>query len=399
MRFLKLNVLHWLGISQISEVNSTKMQSSHHSHTLLLSHARKFAKSIPDDAHVLIVNLDTENSVVMNEIGKKCSGARFSFWNRFGSDHEGVIAGIKQQEEQFGYFTAPTESTDAAVNGGIDQKKKKSKDKTPKPENGNDNLSASASAWPSTDSDFDGCILRWSSNRSSNEFSVAAIATVLKSGAPLWIYGTRDEGTFSAVQLLTTSGLFSDASLVDSKHFRDHESTNKRSLRHDDDIGDSEKRGTVECGVVACSRNGHKHPVFPKADPGAIEFTDSNDAGPWVPSKYRKLKYWQSDATIDINGVQHQWSVYPGLFSGGLVDVMTVRLIEAFPASLPTDAKVRDSQKIIYFYHWWSESSIVLFLYLFLFLFILDFYFARFWTLHADQALLPLHWLISILMH
>ena len=84
-----------------------------------------------------------------------------------------------------------------------------------------------AEAWPPP-GPFDGATLRISKDKTAFEMNLHALASVLRKGAFLWIYGANDEGIKSASKKL--SPLFTDVHTVDTRrHCRV-----LRALRSDD---------------------------------------------------------------------------------------------------------------------------------------------------------------------
>ncbi|CAE8630791.1 unnamed protein product, partial [Polarella glacialis] len=127
-------------------------------------------------------------------------------------------------------------------------------------------------SWPPTGV-FDACALRYPNSSDAFEFAMNAIASSLRPGAPLWVYGDVREGVLGATR--TLKGLF-DLRLPIQE------------------VGDVR---------VLTARRTKKDPQAP-------------------------LEAWLRKEKINLGDGPRSWVSLPGLFAGGLIDVMTQYLLD-----------------------------------------------------------------------
>ena len=143
------------------------------------------------------------------------------------------------------------------------------------------NESHGAAAWPS-DGPYDAATLRLSKDKGAFEMALHALASVLKPGAPLWVYGANDEGIKSAGKKL--SSLFHGVETIDTR-------------RH--------------CRVIRAFRKD-------------------------VPDEFRPtLADWVQELSLDHQHGPTPHCVYPGIFAKGQLDPATKLLLEAIPDPTP----------------------------------------------------------------
>jgi 16S rRNA G1207 methylase RsmC len=167
------------------------------------------------------------------------------------------------------------------------------------------------SAWPSVSkTKFDAATVRYPPTRAAAEMALAAAAARTKPGAPVWIYGARLEGVFGAAR--------------DGKSFRDVSVV-----------------FVSPCGgfaVVKATRAAE--------DTKTPHLSDDEDED---VSRFRTvttLTLPSSDSTTEKTSTEtvENWSVYPGLFAGGGLDVMTAALLRAMPDRFPVQEKSSESE-------------------------------------------------------
>jgi 16S rRNA G1207 methylase RsmC len=167
------------------------------------------------------------------------------------------------------------------------------------------------SAWPSVSkTKFDAATVRYPPTRAAAEMALAAAAARTKPGAPVWIYGARLEGVFGAAR--------------DGKSFRDVSVV-----------------FVSPCGgfaVVKATRAAE--------DTKTPHLSDDEDED---VSRFRTvttLTLPSSDSTTEKTSTEtvENWSVYPGLFAGGGLDVMTAALLRAMPDRFPVPEKSSENE-------------------------------------------------------
>eukprot|EP00927_Polykrikos_kofoidii_P032645 TRINITY_DN27748_c0_g1_i1.p1 TRINITY_DN27748_c0_g1~~TRINITY_DN27748_c0_g1_i1.p1 ORF type:complete len:389 (-),score=82.31 TRINITY_DN27748_c0_g1_i1:194-1195(-) len=155
------------------------------------------------------------------------------------------------------------------------------------------------SSWPSarkkeesepTASLFGGAVVRLAATKAAAEFALNAVAPVLASGAPVWLYGARAEGAHTAVSTLLP------------------------------------RIKGLSGARVAASNAGF-----------VVAFAVRNN----VELGFGCVDDWATDTELILKDTRLPWRVFPGLFAGGLLDVMTATLLRALP-SPPSRAKVLD---------------------------------------------------------
>lgn len=139
--------------------------------------------------------------------------------------------------------------------------------------------------------------------------------TVLKPGARLYLYGCTAEGIMSApalmgaipalgdVRLVRCSGSSAVVTAVVSSNKKRRKSA-KRALKdffHSVDIHDFPVPGGEADAPIRSKRSRADAPIDKRAD---------------------------SDAVATVAGVSFKWTVAPGLFAGGVVDIMTLAMIK-----------------------------------------------------------------------
>lgn len=126
----------------------------------------------------------------------------------------------------------------------------------------------------------DGCIARVPISGEALRMTLDAVASRLKAAAPLWLVGLLDEGPGAARRALEP--LFELRSTISA---------------------------TDSAFTVAATRvvPGEQEPVR------------------------RRLSAWADRAILEVDGEAISWTVYPGLFAGGTLDVMTSFLLETLP--------------------------------------------------------------------
>ncbi|CAK0886997.1 unnamed protein product, partial [Prorocentrum cordatum] len=132
-------------------------------------------------------------------------------------------------------------------------------------------------AWPPGRSGgrlYDGSVMRLPSTKAALELAVQAVAPLLQPGAGLWLYGAVSEGGLAMRSALAGPAFY-----------------NARTVA---------LRGEF---VVAAAIRG-----------------DS-------PLRERSLAEFAEQAEIELGGAPLPWRVYPGLFAGGGLDVMTSALL------------------------------------------------------------------------
>ena len=162
--------------------------------------------------------------------------------------------------------------------------------------------------WPSKQKvPFDAATVRLPPTKGAFEMATAAAAARLTPGATLWVYGAASEGVHTAAESLPER-LFTDARVVFAT---------RRS-----------RGGTGQPGggfaVLSATRT-------------EAEAEAKDDAAAWrttvdslrLPAGAGRAGGAEGGKTMD------GWVVYPGLFAGGGLDVMTAALLRAMPASLP----------------------------------------------------------------
>ncbi|KAK3284847.1 hypothetical protein CYMTET_7514, partial [Cymbomonas tetramitiformis] len=132
-------------------------------------------------------------------------------------------------------------------------------------------------------------ILRLPASKAACELALHALAGVLAPGAPMYVGGYMDEGMLAAFALLEP--------LFESPQWM---------------CRPSEKYGV---GVILAQR----------AAAGTA----------------RKLSSFRNICEVDLEGQSLPWLVYPGLFAGGCLDIMTGVLLKALPTP-PPEAQVLD---------------------------------------------------------
>eukprot|EP00933_Yihiella_yeosuensis_P040828 TRINITY_DN35235_c0_g1_i1.p1 TRINITY_DN35235_c0_g1~~TRINITY_DN35235_c0_g1_i1.p1 ORF type:complete len:828 (-),score=165.11 TRINITY_DN35235_c0_g1_i1:85-2568(-) len=132
-------------------------------------------------------------------------------------------------------------------------------------------------------SPFAAAALRMTSTRAAAEFAIASIAPLLAKGASLWLYGTRLEGLSSAAKSLLSGAGLEGAKVVASKG------------------------AFVVLHAVASTGK----------------------------AKQALLEDWAEDTILEVEQVKLPWRVYPGLFAGGMLDVMTILLLSVVPEPPP----------------------------------------------------------------
>jgi 16S rRNA G1207 methylase RsmC len=168
------------------------------------------------------------------------------------------------------------------------------------------------SAWPSVSkTKFDAATVRYPPTRAAAEMALAAAAARTKPGAPVWIYGARLEGVFGAAR--------------DGKSFRDVSVV-----------------FVSPCGGFAVVKATAK----PAEDTKTPHLSDDEDED---VSRFRTvttLTLPSSDSTTEKTSTEtvENWSVYPGLFAGGGLDVMTAALLRAMPDRFPVPEKSSESE-------------------------------------------------------
>ena len=139
--------------------------------------------------------------------------------------------------------------------------------------------------------------------------ALAAAAARTRPGAPVWIYGARVEGVFSAArengrETVVKRSLFRDVSVVFASAcggFAVVAATRADDFRE----GGDDERGIDGFKTVTTL-------VLPRSNAGSVvsaRIEETTEPAETVPN----------------------WSVYPGLFAGGGLDVMTAFLLRAMP--------------------------------------------------------------------
>ena len=168
------------------------------------------------------------------------------------------------------------------------------------------------SAWPSVSkTKFDAATVRYPPTRAAAEMALAAAAARTKPGAPVWIYGARLEGVFGAARVFGKK--FRDVSVV---------------------------------FVSACGGFAVVKATRAAEDTKTPHLSDDEDED---VSRFRTvttLTLPSSDSTTEKTSTEtvENWSVYPGLFAGGGLDVMTAALLRAMPDRFPVPEKKSESE-------------------------------------------------------
>ena len=174
------------------------------------------------------------------------------------------------------------------------------------------------SAWPATaktEKKYDAAAVRYPPTRAAAEMALAAAAARTPPGAPVWIYGARVEGVFGAARDFDRSD-------------RDLKPVVSRSLFRDVSVVFASACGAF--GVVAATRAEPEDPEDGKDGDGfALDGV----------ARFRsvtKLVLPLSNGAGALSETVENWSVYPGLFAGGGLDVMTAFLLRAMPDRFET---------------------------------------------------------------
>jgi len=184
----------------------------------------------------------------------------------------------------------------------------------------------SGAAWPSKQKTlFDAATLRLPATKAAAAMSAAAAAARLQPGATLWVYGAAAEGVHTAAAALPP-GLFADAEIITRYGagggcggFAVLRAT-RTAAEATDDMAEWRTRTTLSL------------PVGSKA----LGRVEGDGAG---SSSSKKRKHVDEDGGGD-GGKESEaksemdWVVYPGLFAGGGLDVMSAALLRAMPARL-----------------------------------------------------------------
>jgi 16S rRNA G1207 methylase RsmC len=154
------------------------------------------------------------------------------------------------------------------------------------------------SSWLS-EGDFAACALRWPWYAAGDAAAMAlhAVAGAMRDQAPLWVTGNADEGVAGLPAL--AASCFGEASLLAPE--------GTASVYH-------AVRSGPEAGAATSAR--------------AV------------------LAGWRTDSTLLVPGAPSgglPWSVYPGLFAGGGLDVMTAEMLRALPPPPRPRARVLDA--------------------------------------------------------
>jgi 16S rRNA (guanine1207-N2)-methyltransferase len=145
-----------------------------------------------------------------------------------------------------------------------------------------------ASAWIPA-GPFDAATLRLPKAKDELDMAVHAAASVLDTGAPLWVYGANDEGAGSAGRIIEP--LMGPAKTVDSGG---------------------------RCRVLEAAR---------PAD---------------VPRLLGTLEEWRRSTSLEFPDGPREWISYPGTFSHGRLDEGTRALLEALPRVPMSERRVLD---------------------------------------------------------
>jgi hypothetical protein len=167
------------------------------------------------------------------------------------------------------------------------------------------------SAWPSVSkTKFDAATVRYPPTRAAAEMALAAAAARTKPGAPVWIYGARLEAYSAPRETEKVSAtspwfLFPHAAVSPSSRRRRPAEDTKTPHLSDDEDEDVSRFRTVTTLTL--------------------------------PS---------SDSTTEKTSTEtvENWSVYPGLFAGGGLDVMTAALLRAMPDRFPVPEKSSENE-------------------------------------------------------
>lgn len=148
---------------------------------------------------------------------------------------------------------------------------------------------SATSPWPKQGF-YDACAMRYPDSSDAFDLALHAAATGLKKGSPLWVYGDVREGALSATRAL--KGIFSLRSPVIED-------------------GDSRIFSAIRTGIAA--------------------------KGPF--------EAWLREESIDLGDGPRKWIALPGLFAGGLIDVMTQYLLESLADEVSKEDTVATSKK------------------------------------------------------
>lgn len=164
-----------------------------------------------------------------------------------------------------------------------------------------------ACAWPTLQTDHPSrqvpCVIIRYPGSGSEAFSVSlhAAAALLAEGGRLIVTGTVDEGCTRASVAASGANLFDSVTQLCS-----------------------ERVDGVDCVVISAFRR--LTTLTPLAGPEGKR-TDTRVQG--------TLQAWRTSTTLDLGALgSHLWVTYPGLFAGGVLDVMTAALLSAIAEHL-----------------------------------------------------------------
>ena len=179
--------------------------------------------------------------------------------------------------------------------------------------------------WPSTVKElFDHATVRYPPTRSAAEMALTAVAARLKPNAPVYIYGAAVEGIFNTTGSDRSSTGGNSAKPVIPRHL----------------FSNPHLVSTSKCGkfaVVVCERSETEidetkikqgASAFRKV--GTLTFPKSSDSSSKASS---------GTTTTSTTTTIPDWRIYPGLFAGGGLDVMTAALLKAMPSKFEKSEK------------------------------------------------------------